>query len=169
MSWCTSGNLASAVLADEQRVVKCECAAPCAFPGAGGGVSGLVQTRKKQDLYLWVSKVPNGPSAKFHVSAGEQGSILACNSSHSCHCCYCTHAQQVPLVGEQTLSHTPNVQCRDPSCPCLSRVPGVPGHVHVCQPFLEPLAAPRAEVCPYLSLSPGVPGCAPVQSTRWRS
>lgn len=25
------------------------------------------EVRKRQDLYLWMSKTPNGPSVKFHV------------------------------------------------------------------------------------------------------
>lgn len=27
-----------------------------------------VQVRKKQDLYLWLAKSPDGPSVKFHVA-----------------------------------------------------------------------------------------------------
>ena len=29
------------------------------------------EMKKKQDLYLWVSNIPNGPSVKFLVENGE--------------------------------------------------------------------------------------------------
>ena len=29
------------------------------------------ETRKHKDLYIWVAKTPNGPSAKFHVTNGK--------------------------------------------------------------------------------------------------
>jgi hypothetical protein len=31
------------------------------------------EARKHKDLYLWVAKAPGGPSAKFHVTNGEEG------------------------------------------------------------------------------------------------
>jgi hypothetical protein len=31
------------------------------------------EVRKRQDLYLWFSKTPDGPSAKFHVANSEWG------------------------------------------------------------------------------------------------
>ena len=31
----------------------------------------FLQCRKKQDLYLWMSKCPSGPSVKFLVKAGK--------------------------------------------------------------------------------------------------
>ncbi len=29
------------------------------------------EARKKKDLYIWLAKVPEGPSVKFHVTNGE--------------------------------------------------------------------------------------------------
>lgn len=31
----------------------------------------FLEARKKKDLYIWLAKVPEGPSVKFHVTNGE--------------------------------------------------------------------------------------------------
>ena len=38
------------------------------------------ECRKKEDLYLWVGKTPNGPSAKFLVLNGTSCDLICCHS-----------------------------------------------------------------------------------------
>lgn len=40
------------------------------------------EVRKKQDLYIWMSKTPHGPSVKFHVTNGEE----TCCNLRACVC-----------------------------------------------------------------------------------
>ena len=48
---------------------------PAGPPAILQGCSSVLyfEARKHKDLYLWVAKAPGGPSAKFHVTNGEEG------------------------------------------------------------------------------------------------
>lgn len=35
------------------------------------------EVRKRQDLYMWLSKTPNGPSVKFHIQNSKSSTFLA--------------------------------------------------------------------------------------------
>lgn len=41
------------------------------------------EARKGKDLYMWASKVPNGPTVKMHVQNSKKPSHLSPNTLHN--------------------------------------------------------------------------------------
>jgi hypothetical protein len=101
-------------------------------PYAGGSPTvtawgGGVQTRKHKDLYIWMSKTPNGPSIKFHVANVHTLAELKLTGNHlkGSRPVLSFDAEFDSMPHLQVTIHTRSTQ-QPPtlSCPSSLRVPG---------------------------------------------
>lgn len=104
----------------------------------------MFEGRKKRDLYMWLSNIPNGPSVKFLVQNGTFTQLHAFYSYNVCCLVYtmgelkmtgnCLRGSRPVLSFDPSFTEKPHYQLLKE---LLTQIFGVPNHHPKTQPFFD--------------------------------